>query len=184
MDLRELGWDSTHEQNFETYLDDDILPARVIREARGSSLLAAGAGEITAEISGRFRHEARERIDFPAVGDWVAYRPREGEGRGTIHAVLPRRSRFVRKRAGVKTEGQVVAANVDVVYLVSGLDGDFNLRRIERYLTLAWDSGASPVVVLNKADLCDDPDLRVRQVEGLAAASPVYHELPGLNSRA
>lgn len=109
----------------------------------------------------------------PAVGDWVALRPID-HGRAVIHAVLPRRSAFVRQAAGRRSDAQVVAANVDVVFLVTGLDGDYNPRRIERYLTLAHSSGASPVVLLNKADLCDEIDPRLREVDAIVSSTPVH----------
>src|SRR6185503_13103556 len=112
--------------------------------------------------------------DFPAVGDWVALETPETGGDARIRAVLPRASRFSRRAAGNPTEEQVVAANVDVVFLVSGLDGDFNPRRIERYLVTAWESGASPVILLNKADLVDDAATSVAEVGGLAAGVPVH----------
>jgi len=96
------------------------------------------------------------------------------EHRATIQAILPRRTRFSRKVAGGNTQEQVVAANIDTVFLAQGLDGDFNLRRLERYLLLAWDSGARPVIILNKADLCEDVEARVREVEGVAAGTPVH----------
>ena len=121
---------------------------------------------------GRFRHRALGPADYPAVGDWTAVKPGRGGG-ALIEAVLPRRSAFVRKAAGEITEAQVVAANVDTVFLVSGLDGDFNLRRIERYLTTAWTSGAAPVVVLNKADLRPDLESFVRAAAEVAAGVPV-----------
>ncbi|MFN6566221.1 ribosome small subunit-dependent GTPase A [Dendronalium sp. ChiSLP03b] len=119
------------------------------------------------------RHRATQPQDFPAVGDWVVIRIRESEGRATIHEILPRKSKFSRKTVGSKTEEQIVAANVDTVFLVSGLDGDFNLRRIERYLILAWESGANPVIVLNKADLCNSLEDCLAQVEAVAIGVPV-----------
>lgn len=164
MSLTDHGWDADHAAALPPGLD----PGRVIRQARDLSTLVTAAGEVEAEVSGRFRHHAAGPAAFPAVGDWVAFRPVDG-GRAVIEAVLPRRSAFTRKAAGVTAEAQVVAANVDVVLLVSGLDGDFNLRRLERYVTTAWSSGARPVVVLNKADLRDDlPDV----VAAAAAAAP------------
>jgi ribosome biogenesis GTPase len=108
------------------------------------------------------------------VGDWVALRPPTGDGRAMIHAILPRTSKFSRKSAGQRTDEQVVAANVDTIFLVSGLDGDFNPRRIERYLTAAWDSGAQPVVVLNKLDRCDDPERCLLETEAVAMGVPVH----------
>jgi ribosome biogenesis GTPase len=117
--------------------------------------------------------ELRHDDEHPAVGDWVAVASR-AESRATIHAVLPRRSAFVRKVAWAETKPQVVAANVDVAFVVCGLDANYNVRRIERYLTLAWESGAQPVVLLTKADLCDDVESRVYEVESVAFGVPVH----------
>jgi ribosome biogenesis GTPase len=123
-------------------------------------------------LAGRLRHEARHRSDLPAVGDWVGARVAPGSD-AVIAAVLPRAGAFVRAQAGDPTEEQVVAANVDTVFVVQGLDGDFNPRRIERYLAAAWEGGANPVVVLNKLDLADDPGSRVAEVESVALGVPV-----------
>jgi ribosome biogenesis GTPase / thiamine phosphate phosphatase len=168
MDLKEYGWDAGFTAAFEECAGEGTVPGRVVRQSRDRSTLVTAGGEIAAEVSGRFRHRALGPSDYPAVGDWVAVRP-VGRGPSLIEAVLPRRSAFTRKAAGEAVEAQVVAANVDTVFLVSGLDGDFNLRRIERYLAAAWSSGAAPVIVLNKADL--RPDLEAAVAE-TAAASP------------
>jgi ribosome biogenesis GTPase len=135
-----------------------------------------------AEISGKMRYEAQDASAFPTVGDWVALKTRAGEDRATILNLLPRQSKFSRKAvlsggvpgSGGKTEEQVLAANIDTVFLVSGLDNDFNLRRIERYLTIAWDSGAAPVIVLNKADLCEEIEERMAEVEEVAFGVPLH----------
>ena len=171
--LAALGWDARWAGQMEPYLGRGWEPARVVCEHREAYVAAGASGDLRAELSGRFRHEHPARAEWPAVGDWVMAAPRAEEGAATVHAVLPRRSRFSRTAAGDRTEEQVVAANVDVVFLVTSLDGDFNLRRIERYLTVAWDSGARPVVVLNKADLCADADARVAEVEAAAPGAPV-----------
>ena len=168
MTLSELGWQSSFSEAFEALEAPDFIPARVARQDRQRYLVFADGGEYLAEVSGALRDATHARVDFPAVGDWVAIAARPDEGTATIHALLPRKGHFSRKVAGVTTEEQVVAANVDTVFLVSGLDHDFNLRRIERYLTLAWNSGAVPVLVLNKADLCDDLDGRLVAVEAIA----------------
>jgi ribosome biogenesis GTPase / thiamine phosphate phosphatase len=170
--LTELGWNTALDEQFDPFRQQDLIPARVGREDRGLYLVHMEQGELIAEVSGKLRHEAQSRSDFPAVGDWVAVAPRLGEERATIHAVLPRTSVFSRKIAGDETDEQVIASNVETLFLVSGLDGDFNPRRIERYLTVAWESGANPVVVLNKADLCDDLPGRVAEVEGVAFGVP------------
>jgi len=122
------------------------------------------------------RHRAGVGKEYPAVGDWVVIKPLINEQKGIIHAVLPRKSKFSRKVAGERTEEQIVAANIDTVFIVSGLDGgrNFNRRRIERYLTLAWSSGVTPVMVLNKVDLCPDIDSYVRSVEGIAPGTSVH----------
>ncbi len=137
-------------------------------------MVISAQGERWAEPSGRLRHAAQSRADLPAVGDWLAIAPRSGEVAATILAVLPRRSRFSRKAAGGAADEQVIAANIDLVFLVAGLDGDFNPRRLERYLACAYDSGASPVIVLNKSDLCADPDAALQEVRSIATGVPVH----------
>ena len=173
MDRSALGWNPFFQQHFESLDDPALAPARVARQDRQLCLVYTDAGELTARLAGRLRHEAASPADLPAVGDWVAVEPRPAEGAATIRAVLPRTSCFLRKAAGSHADEQVVAANVDSVFLVSGLDGDFSPRRIERYLTVAWDSGAAPVVVLNKADLCGDVAAPVAEAEAVALGVPV-----------
>jgi ribosome biogenesis GTPase / thiamine phosphate phosphatase len=175
MDLDRLGWRGGPEV-LEALSARGESVGRVAIEHRGGYLLYTEAGEVTAEVSGRFRHEARlgTTPGLPAVGDWVAIRPRPGEDRATIRAILPRRTVFARKVAGREVEAQVIAANVDVVFLVSALDGDLNPRRIERYLGLVWGSGATPVVVLNKADLCPDIPPAVDRVAAVAPGVAIH----------
>jgi ribosome biogenesis GTPase len=152
---------------------EGLIPARVVKEHRGLYTLYAEIGGLSGEVTGKLRHAAGSKDLFPAVGDWVTVQV-HAEGNGAaIHGVLPRKSAFARKVAGAHTEAQIVAANVDTAFLVSGLDGDFSVRRIERYLALAWESGASPVIVLNKTDLCGDVDARVSQVEPIAFGVPI-----------
>jgi ribosome biogenesis GTPase len=134
----------------------------VSAQHRGAFDVLTEQGELRVQLAGRLRHEAASGAELPAVGDWVAVRDE------TIQAVLPRRSAFSRKVAWSQTEAQVVAANLDTVFVVSGLDGDLNPRRLERYLTLAWESGATPVLVLTKADLCVDRDAALLEVEQVA----------------
>jgi ribosome biogenesis GTPase len=172
MDLRDYGWDAATASPFETFARRGWLPARVVRQSRDLSTLVGASGELAGEVSGRFRHEARGPADFPVVGDWVAMEDRD-DGRALIQAILPRRSAFTRKAAGEAVEAQVVAANVDTVFLVSGLDGDFNLRRIERYVTTAWSSGARPVIVLNKTDLRPDLEVVMAETAGVAPGVPI-----------
>ena len=174
LSLEALGWTSRFAEAFEPFRASGGEPARVSLEHTHIYRVITAAGERLARVAGRLRHAAEERADFPAVGDWVVLDPAAaGGGDARIRAILPRVSQFSRRAAGNPTERQVIAANVDVVFLVSGLDLDFNPRRIERYLVTAWDSGASPVIVLNKADLVDDPSAFVADVEALAKGVPV-----------
>ena len=149
MNLQDLGWDDGFAAALEPH--DNCIPARVSAQHRGEYDVLTEAGELRAHLAGRLRHEASSGAELPAVGDWVALRDE------VIHAVLPRRTAFARKVNLAATEAQVLAANVDTIFVVTALDDDFSPRRIERYLTLAWESGATPAVVLTKADLCDDP---------------------------
>ncbi len=178
MSLASLGWDSIFAASFETHARAGLIPARVAADLGPLFRLLTETGEALGEPSGRLRHEACSRADLPAVGDWVVAGA-QPEGRAVIHAVLPRRTAFVRKAAGKDAQPQVVAANVDTVFLVCGLDGDFNPRRIERALLLAWESGATPVVVLNKADLCDDLDARLHDTASLGAPVVVVSAAEG-----
>ncbi|MFZ5981907.1 MAG: ribosome small subunit-dependent GTPase A [Candidatus Zixiibacteriota bacterium] len=181
MKIEDLGWDIFFRSNFEKIRQEGLVPARVSLEHKNIYQVMSEAGEYLAEVSGRYRHETESRADFPAVGDWVAITPRPNEGRATIHRLLPRKSGFSRKAVlsggmpdtGGRTDEQVLAANIDTVFLVSGLDGDYNLRRMERYITVAWDSGAVPIIVLNKSDLCENLDEVVEEVEGVAIGVPV-----------
>jgi ribosome biogenesis GTPase len=182
MELSILGWDESFSQKFEIYREAGHEPARVSQEHRERYQVLSSHGELSAEISGKLRFQATSRADYPAVGDWVAVDAYPGDNLAIIHAILPRRSSFSRKavlaggpkyRPG-KTGEQVLAANIDTVFLVTGLDADFNIRRIERYLAIAWDSGARPVIILNKADLCPEPAEFVARVESSAPGVPVH----------
>jgi ribosome biogenesis GTPase len=168
-DLAHLGWDSGWEDAFMPFAARGHRPARVVAVHRETSVVRDGEGDRPASVSGSFRYEALAASDYPAVGDWVAL-----DAGGLITAVLPRRTAFTRMATDASRRGaglddqQVMAANVDTALLVAGLDNDFNLRRIERYLAVAWSSGINPVVVLNKADLADDVDGRLVAVDAIA----------------
>ncbi len=182
MSLIALGWDERRSRDFEAWvLKPGIEPGRVVIEFNHIFRVAVASGEIEVTSSGRLKHQASSRSELPAVGDWVVVRRREGQASGDIVAVLPRRSRFSRKAAGHVTDEQVVAANIDVVFIVMGLDGDFNVRRLERYLLLARESGATPVVLLTKTDLADDLDGCVSAVVALAGDVPVHALSPKHN---
>ena len=160
--LNQWGWCPYFQSHFSRQAHEGDAAGRICFAARGHYRLAIDQGEVEAELSGGFRHAAASQAELPVVGDWVVCRDR------LIRGVLPRRSQFSRKSAGNTTEEQILAANIDVTFLVTALDHDFNLRRLERYLLLAWESGARPVVVLNKADLCDDAGAAVCEVAAIA----------------
>nr|WP_235846831.1 ribosome small subunit-dependent GTPase A [Neobacillus soli] len=145
-----------------------MILGRVALEHKRMYRVWTEQGELLCEVSGRLSYNAFNREDFPAVGDWVSIKPRPAEGKGTILAVMPRKSKFSRKSAGGTAEEQIVAANVDTVFLVNSLNEDLNLRRIERYLLLTWESGANPVIILSKADLCQDINASLAEVEAIA----------------
>jgi len=161
LNLHDPGWDEGFAASFEPS-QDEFEPARVSAQHRGGYDVLAEGGERRVRLTGRLRHDAASAAELPAVGDWVALLDQ------TIQAVLPRRSAFSRKAAWSATEEQVLAANLDAVFVVSALNGDLSLRRLERYLTLAWESGATPVLVLTKADLCDDVGAALLSVEQVA----------------
>ena len=168
--LESLGWTDDLTTDFEPHLAAGLLPGRVAVQHRGQYEVLAEAGDVRADVAGRMLHEAGTEAELPVVGDWVALAPRPDEGAGTIHAVLPRRTRISRKTPWLATKEQVLAANVDSVLLATSLDEDLNLRRLERYLTTAWDSGAEPVLVLTKADLHPDPEAARAEVESSRTA--------------
>ncbi|MFI5206718.1 MAG: ribosome small subunit-dependent GTPase A [Gemmatimonadales bacterium] len=170
--LEALGWNERFAAGFAALGSARLVPARVAVEHRAKYEVLSEQGEALASVSGRLRHESRGRLDLPAVGDWVAVSLR-GDGPGTIEAVLPRTSVFTRKAAGRERADQIVAANVDVVFVVTSLNAELSARRLERYLTLAWESGAAPVVVLSKADRALDRADMVRAAETAAAGVPV-----------
>jgi ribosome biogenesis GTPase len=173
MELKDLGWSDHFAEHFRPHAGAGLTPARVAVEHRSGYELYSIEGGLTAEVSGRFRHQTAAPGDFPAVGDWVAVQLLPAEAKAVIQAVLPRRSRFSRTAAGDAGEEQILAANIETIFVVSSLDANLNPRRIERYLTLAWESGANPVVVLTKADLCGDVPCAVREVETIAAGAPI-----------
>ena len=176
MNLRLLGWNEYFEQSFEPYRNQGLSPARVARRDRTSWFLYHRDGEATGVLTGRFRRDILDTAEWPAVGDWVAISPAEPPSPAVIHGVLPRQTCLSRKAAnsggmpdsGGRTDEQVLAANIDTAFLVSGLDLDFNVRRLERYLAVAYDCGARPVVLLNKCDLREDVEAVMAEVEDVA----------------
>ncbi len=167
--LKRLGWNELLEKDFLELPEENRHPGRITAEHKDLYRIYTAYGESLGRISGKMRHEGL----FPAVGDWVSVSFTSVE-ETIIHRILPRKSKFSRKTAGLKVEEQIIAANVDTVLIVNSLNSDFNLRRLERYLTVAWDSGASPVIVLSKSDLCDDAEEKFELVKGIAFGIPVH----------
>jgi ribosome biogenesis GTPase len=182
MQLAELGWDEGFAEAYAEWAGEpDVQPGRIAIEFNYIYRVYIEGGETESVLSGRLKHRATRRSEMPAVGDWVAMRRRGDDGRGRIVGLLPRRSWFSRKMAGNITDEQIVAANVDVIFIVMALDADFSLRRLERYLLLARESGAAPVVLLTKPDLVSDPAALAAQVAPVAGNGPVHLLSPKFN---
>jgi ribosome biogenesis GTPase len=173
-DLEDLGWDAFFAEAFREHAGRGCVAGRVASAEREVYLVWTAAGEVRADPAGRLRHATAASRGLPAVGDWVALRAAPAGDAATVVDVLPRKSAFSRQRAGNETREQVVAANVDTLFLVCGLDRDFNPRRIERSLVLAGESGAAPVVLLNKADACPDHEARLADARSAAPSVPVH----------
>jgi len=171
--LQTYGWNDTHETNWNELDGQQWKPGRITSEHRNMYTVVSVFGEWLSVCSGAMLHGAVDRRDYPAVGDWVAVEKMPGEERGIIHGILPRTSMFSRKSAGESGGEQLIAVNVDLVLLVTSMNDDFNVRRLERYLVAAYESGAVPVVVLTKADLCEDPAEYAAQAALVAAGSEV-----------
>ena len=173
MKLADLGWNPYFETQFNQMQTPGVVPARIARSQGRQYMIYSESGESVAEVSGRFMNRVDERSDFPTVGDWVAVTPVPGEKMAIIHQLLSRKNCFLRKFPGKTARIQALCANVDFLFIVSGLDHDFNLRRMERYLVMAADNAVSPVLVLNKCDICEDVDDHIRQVSAIARDVPV-----------
>jgi ribosome biogenesis GTPase len=158
---------------FETHGSNGLLPARVVGEHRSHYSIATETTELSAGTTGRLRNTAAQRSDLPGVGDFVAVRPSEDDGQATIEVVLPRTSALIRKASG-KPEPQLLAANVDVVFIVTAQGGDFNMQRVNRYLALVQQSGAIPVIVVNKSDLGNDVIELIGQTDAFPTDVPVH----------
>jgi ribosome biogenesis GTPase len=166
--LQQAGWDEVWEEKFTDFAGKGVKPARVLAQYKHIFSLWTESGETDAEIAGALLYRA-EAGGLPVVGDWVAVRQYASTDVAIITDVLLRRTKFSRKASGSAGEEQIIAANIDLLFIVCGLDHDYNLRRLERYLVAASQSGAQPVIVLNKADLCPDPEMRVAEVRAIAA---------------
>jgi ribosome biogenesis GTPase len=172
--MNNLGWDEFFANHFQSYAADGYAAGRVALEYKHFYRIYSEWGEVLGEIAGRLRHEALDREDLPVVGDWVVIRRSPESDKVTIHAVLPRKSKFTRKVAGFRTEKQIIGSNIDTVFLVTSLNQDFNPRRVERYLIVAWESGARPIIVLSKSDLCDEVEERTREIKAVVGDVPIH----------
>lgn len=177
LSLDDLGWNEQFARAFDGASEGrKLIPGRITLQQRGRYQAATAAGEMPAELETRLRKSAASAADLPSVGDWVTLRPApSGHALATICGLLPRLTKFSRKAAGADNTEQVLAANVDTIFIAMGLDLDFNVRRLERYLTVAGASGGRPVVLLTKSDLCQAEELaaRAREVEAIAPEIPV-----------
>ena len=165
--LLKLGWDQQFEEAFTALERDDLVPGRVAVENRDNYIVMTGDGEYMAEITGKLRFSVLDAADLPKVGDWVACSVFENDRNGVIHEILPRRTKFSRRTAGKKTEEQVLATNINTIFIVQSLDNNFNLRRMERHLVMVYEGGSRPVVILNKSDICPDPGAYVARVKSV-----------------
>jgi ribosome biogenesis GTPase / thiamine phosphate phosphatase len=172
--IQDLGWDAYFEALWNETGREGCVPARVVSQQRGLWRVTGDFAECWAEPSGKLRKDSQAGGDWPAVGDWVSVELHAGQANAAIQQVLPRRSRFARKVAGKEITEQVIVANIDLALIVAALDGDFNVRRIERYMTQCWESGARPAIVLNKADACDKSGELLAEIEGIAMGVPVF----------
>jgi len=173
--LEDLGWTGARAAEFASVTDgkSDLFPGRIAVEYNQILRVYVEGGEWEAVVSGRMKHKAERRAELPAVGDWVVVRRRGDESRAAVVEVLPRAGYFSRKVAGAVTDEQVVAANIDVAFIVTSLDADFSPRRLERYLLVARDGGVRPMVLLTKPDRCDDVPGRVSEAAAVAGDAPV-----------
>lgn len=177
MNLEELGWNPFFEAHFRPYKEKGFSPARIAVKQGNVYVAYSELGELTGKVSGRFRYKVKTQGDFPTVGDWVAVKGNPHTRKMTIHGLLPRKNSFSRRMVstgGRVTEEQAISANIDTVFLVMGLDVDFNIRRLERYLVLAKSSGAFPVIVLNKTDTCQNVDERMGEVGAISEGAPIH----------
>ena len=162
MDLKTLGW-NLYSQFLKENIDKEKV-ARVAVENRGGYLLYAETGELEGIIQGKFMRSAESEVDYPKVGDWVVIEKLSGEAKAIIKSILPRKTKISRKRAGEDVAEQIIAANIDIVFIVQGLDGDFNISRLERYVAMSKEGGCEPIVILNKVDLAPDAAAKFEEV--------------------
>lgn len=172
--MKNIGWNAFFEDQFQPYKEQGLCVGRVLKEVRHQYRIYTQQGIVDGDVSGHFQYTAISRSDYPTVGDWVVVRPHDDFAQ--VEKVLTRATTFSRNRAGSEVQEQVIAANIDFLCIVCGLDGgrNFNLRGIERYIAMTMEGGAQPVVVLNKSDLCADEELALLQAQSVAEAFPIH----------
>lgn len=173
MNLEKFGWNDFFAKHFQKYQKTDFIAGRVCFERKTSYQLYTSLGDLAGELTGKLHNNAQTRQDLPAVGDWVVIQPLANEKRALIQEILPRRTKFSRKIVGTVSSEQIMATNIDTLFIVVGLDNDYNLRRIERYLIMAWETKANVVIVLNKADLCTSLAEKIQEVSTIAPGVPI-----------
>ncbi len=174
MNLSNFGFNNFFQKHFSELSDNGFIPARVAVEHKSLYVVYSEHGELSAELSGKFYFNADNKADYPAVGDWVAVRPILDEQKALIEHVLPRQNVFARKSAGIKTDEQILASNIDVLFIMTSLNQDLNINRLERYLTLALDNKLQSVIVLSKSDLCENLEEKLEQIKRLSDEIPVH----------
>lgn len=173
--LTQYGWSDHWSSEWSKGDRGDRRPGRIAADFGQKYKVYTVEGEVWGEMSGKMKHELQSGAPYPAVGDWVELQMLEGEDRGVIHGILARKTSISRQKAGAKSaQEQLIAANVDVLFLVTSLNDDYNPRRMERYLIMAWNSGVNPVILLSKADLCDDAEIKAAEMELIAPGVPVH----------
>lgn len=193
MSLEKLGWNAYFQEKFEPYSNGEFLSARVITQHKGNYIVRLEKGDFNSKLSGKFMYTADVKKDYPSVGDWVVIKP-INDTEAVIYAMLPRKSYFARKLAisggrkmkngvlvGGNIEEQIIGSNIDIAFIVSGLDNNFNIGRIERYITLVLSSGATPVILLNKCDLCDNIPDYIEKINAIEKGIAV-HSISVLNN--
>lgn len=174
INLKNYGLTARFEQEATMY--DGLFIARVSEQHRELYKVISECGELDASVSGKLAYNAEGQTAFPAVGDWVMIDRMDGSnGNAIIHHILRRKSVLARQAAGTENSGQVIAANIDTIFICMSLNADFNIRRIERYLTIAWDSMATPVIILTKSDLCDDLPQKLDAIASVSMGVDVIH---------
>lgn len=172
MDLHQYGWNNEWQNKFSFISQPGWIPGRILSQSVDLYQIITEFGEITGKISGKWRYEIVSAMDFPATGDWVALQPSSGSD-AVIHGLCQRANSLMRKQ-NVKQDAQVLGTNIDYAFIMTSLDHDFNPRRLERYLVITWENNIQPVILLNKADICNEIDERLQEAEAVAIGTPIH----------